>query len=426
MKNIILISYDFPPLSGPRSLRWLQFVKYLSKDYLIDVLTIQPEKGYGNYDRSLIYQIPKNVRIYRTYPGFIHRFSYRYLPLEKIKKVRKKSFKIILRKGIKNIYKNILSPFLIPDKMVEWLPWGLKKAKNLVRKKKYDLIISSAVPFIDHLIGYFIKKKTGISWIADYGDPWAFNPFFPFPWRRHFIDCHLEAKLIKNMDNIIVTTKETADGFVKHYPFLDCQKITIIPCGYDYKDFQQVKPDKGKKFRIVYTGIFYKDRSPDIFLKSIKELNFDFELVIAGDISPEYIKIIEDLGIEEKVKLLGHQSHQQAIALQKGADVLLLLGWLKGYQIPAKIFEYFGACCPILSIKFDEKDIAARLIQKYNRGFIIYNNTKEIISAIKKMYNLWQKGKFESCFDLGELKEYSWDILAENLKKLIEKVTFNS
>jgi len=42
------------------------------------------------------------------------------------------------------------------------------------------------------------------------------------------------------------------------------------------------------------------------------------------------------------------------------------------------------------------------------------------------MYNLWQKGKFESCFDLGELKKYSWDILAEILKKTIEKVTFSS
>ena len=158
MKNILLISYNFPPLCGPRSLRWLQFVKYLSKDFSIDVLTIQPDKGYGNYDRNLIYQIPKNTRVYHTYPGFIHRFSYCYMPLEKMNKVPQKSFKIILRKGIKNIYKNILSPYLMPD-MVEWLPWGLKKAKNLVRKKKYDLIISSAAPFIDHLIGYFIKKK---------------------------------------------------------------------------------------------------------------------------------------------------------------------------------------------------------------------------------------------------------------------------
>jgi len=419
MKNILLISYNFPPIGGPRSLRWLQFVKYLNRDYSIEVLTIQPEKGCTRYDESLLSSIPENVKIYRTYPGFIQRFNYRYLPLDKIKKVREKSFKIILRKAIKNI----LSPYLMPDQMVEWLPWGLKKAKNLVRKKKYDLIISSAWPFTDHLIGYFIKKKMGISWIADYGDPWAFNPFIPFPWRRNLIDCRFEEKLLKNMDNIIVTTKETADGYVKYYPFLDCQKITIIPNGYDHKEFQQAKPDKGKKFRIVYTGIFYKDRSPDILLKSIKELNFDFELIIAGEISPEYIKIIGNLGIEKKVKLLGHQSHKQAIALQKGADVLLLLGWLKGYQIPAKIFEYFGACRPILSIKFDEKDIAAKLVQKHNRGFIPYNNTKEIISALEEMHDLWQKGKFKSCFDLRELKEYSWDILAEKLKETIEKVT---
>lgn len=422
IKNILLIAYNFSPIGGPRSLRWLQFVKYLSRDYSIEVLTIQPEKGCENYDESLLSSVPENVKIYRTYPGPIHRFSYRHLPLKNIKETTKKSPKGMLRKEIKTIYKSILEPFFIPDKMVEWLPIGLKKAKILVDKKKYDLVISSATPFTDHLIGYFIKKKTGIPWIADYGDPWAFNPFSPFPWRRYLIDRRLEAKLLKNMDNIIVTTKETADGYLKYYPFLDYQKFTIIPNGYDYKEAQRAKPDRGKKFRIVYTGIFYKERGPEIFFKSIKNLDIDFEVLIAGNVSAQYIEIIKNLGLNDKVKLLGFQSHEQAIALQKGADILLLLG-SKEYQIPSKIFEYLGARRPILGIKFDEKDIMAKVIREYNRGFVVYNNIEEIIPALKEMHNLWQKGKFKSCFDLRELKGYSWDILAEKLKKTIEKVT---
>jgi len=86
----------------------------------------------------------------------------------------------------------------------------------------------------------------------------------------------------------------------------------------------------------------------------------------------------------------------------------------------------FGARRPILGIKFDKKDIMAKVIREHNRGFVVYNNTESIIPALKEMHNLWQKGKFESHFDLGELKEYSWDILAENLKKTIEKVIFSN
>lgn len=44
-KNILLISYNFPPIGGPRSLRWLHLLKYLGKDYLIDLLTIRSSKA---------------------------------------------------------------------------------------------------------------------------------------------------------------------------------------------------------------------------------------------------------------------------------------------------------------------------------------------------------------------------------------------
>jgi len=37
--------------------------------------------------------------------------------------------------------------------------YWIKKSKDFGRQKKYDLFISSATPFTDHLIGYFIKKR---------------------------------------------------------------------------------------------------------------------------------------------------------------------------------------------------------------------------------------------------------------------------
>jgi len=419
-KKILLIAYNFPPIGGARGIRWYQLLKYLSKNFSIDVLTIQPEKGYGNYDGSFLSKIPKNVRIFRTYPGPLHYFTYHYFPTEKINKVRIKSFKKNLRRQIKDIYKNALEVFFVPDKMIEWLPLGLKKANVLISHKKYDLIISSAAPFTDHLIGYFLKKTKGIPWISDYGDPWAFNSFSPFPWRRYLIDRQIEKKLLKKMDRIIVTTKKTAESYIKHYPFLNLEKFIVIPFGYDSEEFQDIKAEKGEKFRIVYTGIFYKDRSPDEFFKLIKSLDFDFELVIAGDINQEYIKTIQDFGLNNKVVFLGHQSHQRAIALQKGADILLLMGWAKGQQIPAKIFEYIGARRPILAIKFDEKDLAAKLIQKHNRGISVHNNTEDIISALREMHSLWLRGKLDSFFELKEVKEYSWEYSAERLTRVIE------
>ncbi|MDI6704115.1 MAG: hypothetical protein QME40_05560 [bacterium] len=57
-KNILLITYNFPPIGSVRALRRLQFLRHLSIDYSIDVLTIQPERGYGTYDKDIISLIP--------------------------------------------------------------------------------------------------------------------------------------------------------------------------------------------------------------------------------------------------------------------------------------------------------------------------------------------------------------------------------
>lgn len=175
----------------------------------------------------------------------------------------------------------------------------------------------------------------------------------------------------------------------------------------------------------MYTGVFYDDiREPYTFFDGIRQLkDIDMEVVIAGSILYKYVEAARDKDLGNKIIFLGYRPFEEAIALQKGADILLLVSNNSPYQIPGKIFEYFGARRPILAIKFIENDPAISLIEEYNRGFVVPNNAEEIARVIKRIYELWRNRELEKQFSFESLEEFSWDNRAMQLENVINTVT---
>ena len=101
--NVLLISYKFPPIISPRSLRWTQFTRYLvKKGYKVDVLTVDPGMGCGTYEEASIGIIPMGVNVYRIYTGAIHKLNYWHLSPEKIRNQDyRNSFKAVLIEEVK-------------------------------------------------------------------------------------------------------------------------------------------------------------------------------------------------------------------------------------------------------------------------------------------------------------------------------------
>lgn len=424
-RRLLLVAHHFPPYGGPRSRRWVRLIRHLAPFYDFDVLTVRHAKGVGAYEPLEESSISGNATVYRTYPGPLYGFSYRLLPPAK-PGGRSGAGSTTLRNAFKKIFRTVFEFFLVPDKMVEWLPWGYGAARRLVKRRPYDAIISSAFPYSDHVLAYLIQRRTGLPWIADFGDPWAFNDALPFPERRRVLDRRIEAALLKRMDAVVVTTREAEESYRAHYRFLGPGKTLVLPNGYDEEEYADLIPERGNRFRIVYTGIFYKDRGPENLFEALTRVDFDLELVIAGDVPRRYVDDVERKGLSGKVIFLGHCPHARALSLQKGADILLLLGWAKGRQIPAKVFEYIGAGRPILALRSDADDIAARLVETRRRGLVAWNRIEAIVSAIGEFHDLWRRGVLDRRFELGELKECSVGFQSGRLRALIDKVVSES
>jgi glycosyltransferase involved in cell wall biosynthesis len=445
MKGKILIcAYYFPPIGTPRSYRWQQFATHLySKGWMIDVLTINTYSNHPNYDSKPLDNIPNKVRIFRTYPGIMHHLSSlllgksdgiatRVKQSDNTQLTTSPNAPVFLKQTVGKLlfktFEKSLRTVFIPDEAVSWLPFALLKGKKLIKDKNYDVIISSGFPFTCHIVGYFLKSLSGGKpWIADYGDPWVYNPSFPLPKWRSLIDKKIESRILKAVNKLIFTTDETKEHYLSLYPFLRSEDIKVITQGFSYKEFHESPPESTDKFRIVYTGMFYKDGEPFVFfdaLKRVKEIWNDMEVIIAGSTTnEEYKRYIEHNGLSEVVHLIGFVTNKRALALQKGASVLLLIGHGGGIQVPGKTYEYIAAKRPILSIKIDNADIASKIVKRLKRGLSVRNDSQEISESIIRLFNSWKNKHLESEFNLEDVDEFRWDRLADKLEETILEVT---
>jgi glycosyltransferase involved in cell wall biosynthesis len=427
--KILLCAYYFPPIGTPRSYRWKELVKQLSlRGWEIDVLTIRVSQNHPNYDPELLEDIPNDVTILRTYPGIMHRLSALLMKKPFNTECSSLNHGVSLRRWIGefllSIFEKGFRTLLIPDEAATWIPFALITGRKLVRKNNYDLIISSAFPFTSHVAGYFLKYfDNGKAWIADYGDPWVSNPYLRVPKWRAKIDKRLETVLLKSASKIIVNTDTTKDHYLSLYPFLKPQDIKVITQGFSREGFLESPPETADRFRIVYAGIFYKDREPYAFfdaLKNLKEIWKDVEVIIAGNISKaEYHRYAKDNGLSEIVRFIGFVPQKRIFSLEKGASVLLLIGNRGGIQVPGKVYEYFASKRPILHITLDENDITSALVEKFRRGISVANDPKKLSESITYLYNLWKSKRLDKEFNLKEIDEFCWDILAEKLEETI-------
>jgi hypothetical protein len=393
--------HNFPPIGGPRSFRWLNFVKILSaKGWSIDVLTVRPSPNDSFYDASLLKDIPENVRVFRSYPGIFYSIFHRS------------------NKTVKGFNKAT----------IEWFPFGWVKGLDLLAKQRYDLIISSALPFVGHLVGYVLKKKAKIPWVADYGDPLAFNPLTS-PVKR-FVGKFVEGGVLKAVDGVIVPFEEMKDEFLEFYPFLHGRKFKSISQGIP-ESFGSIKKENyGQKFVLSYVGSFYKDvHEPFEFFKALQTLRSypklikDIVVVIAGNTEQKYVDCAKQLKIDGFTKFLGQVSFNKAVSILKGSSAILYIGGRRNdYHFPSKVLVYAATNRPIIAIQQSRTDLGADFIRKNQLGFVVSNDQEKIEKVIEDLYRSWEEKEIDTKFNKMSKERFFWKIRGEELLDFIVSV----
>jgi glycosyltransferase involved in cell wall biosynthesis len=139
----------------------------------------------------------------------------------------------------------------------------------------------------------------------------------------------------------------------------------------------------------VHTGTLWGGwgRDPAALFAALRALRDErpdlterFEFVLAGRLDNVQRERLEASGLTGVVRHVGMLTRREAIALQRGADALLLLTSRQlSWEAPGKLFEYMSAGRPILALA--QGNEAARVVTETRTGVTVPPDDETAIRA---------------------------------------------
>lgn len=402
MKKVLIITYYWPPGSGPGVQRFLKFSKYL-REFGWEPIILTVENGsYPSVDPSLEKEIPSNLKVVKT-KTFEPFQWYNLLKGKKGKSTGVGMAGLQEASLFQKLALHIRANYFVPDARKGWKKYALRDARKIIQTDGVDAIITTGPPHSAHLIGLELKKETKLPWIADMRDPWTtifYNAEFPRTEATIRKDKALEDSVLHSADAITVVSKGLKQEFSDRN-----KNVSVIYNGYDQSDVPLTVPQKNKRFTISYVGNFMPNQNPLILWELLAELkeevegfSEDLHLCFTGNIDSSILQSIQQKGLEKQLETAPFVPHKEAVQRMNSADVLLfVIPQSKGNKliITGKLFEYLATGNPILSIGPIDGD-AAELLKDAQRDLMnSFADKKAVKSQVLSYYQSWKKGELE-------------------------------
>ena len=248
-----------------------------------------------------------------------------------------------------------------PMNGIRWARRAYQKALELHKKNPYDVIITRSPSDIPHIIGYKIKQKTGIRWIANWNDP--ATTIWPEPYthhlspREHNIAHRYTVTCLKKADINTFPSQTLLEHFEANFSFLKDKQTAVIPHIGLPESFLSVRPsEKRDKMYMCHSGNLSSERNPELTFKAIRELIDEgyrsIQLDIMGYINEHTKLLIEKYDLKDHVCFVGSYPYMTAMQKMQEYDVLVLLEAVlkKGIFFASKFTDYAQLNRPILAI----------------------------------------------------------------------------
>ena len=415
MKKILIISYYWPPAGGSGVQRWLNFSRYLA-ELGWDITIIAPESpSYPLIDNTIANSISPLVKIIKV-PIF---------EPTRVLNVSKKRNRDHLdsSSSLKKLILWIRANLFFPDSRMFWIKKATKIASSYVVQNDIDCVITTAPPFSTHLIGYHVKLKTNVKWIADFRDPWSdFFPFKQLPMTRNIRKKHLkwERKCLVCADTVITTSPSLNESYLK----INNNSHTITN-GYE----SLIDSELDDKFSIMYTGVMKSIQNPSnlwLVLNEICQENKDFSkdllVTLIGDFDHSIITDNNIVALKSSIKFEGYIEEIKLKNKLKKAQVLLLSSVnLEGINniIPGKLFLYLSVKRPILAFSSLNSDVEDIINETKSGRVFDYLNKVDLKNYILELYNQFKKG--DNYLNSVGIDQYNYKTLSNKLSSIINK-----
>lgn len=313
-----------------------------------------------------------------------------------------------------------------PRNGVRWVRRAYEKAEKLISEKKYDAVLTRSPNDLTHVVGYKLKKRYGIKWIANWNDP--ADTIWPGAY-KHILSKSKERKLRKfetlMFEYADVTTFPSAslrDHFIENFPILRQKLVEVIPhialCDAIFPRVDNHPANS--KLMLLHSGNLSTERDPELTFKAMRELidegDDNFEFHIMGSVNTFTADKIKKYRLEDYVKCPGSFTYFDSIRKMQEYDVLVLLEAKldKGIFFASKIVDYAQTGLPIFAIS-PKEGFAHDLIptSANNEDYL------DIKQKLKSLLNKKRANALESVSSGNLYQRFSCDSVIKKYESLI-------
>jgi len=443
MRTVLVVTYYFPPVNGSGVHRAWALARYLPIYGYQPIVLTPGIEWHPSPVRQLEQGGATGTRVYRTQPD---------IPLRLTRALRK------ARAGRLQKVARIL------DVRGAWVHSALKLARRIISSQRVDAIFTSAPPYAIALVGYMLRRETGLPWVADMRDPWALST--SQPWLGgvgYWLDRTVQSLVMSAADRVVLNTPTCLREVLRVRPVAGSRRSVCITNGFQSPNGAATMPSGGARLRIAHVGMFYSDArdAPDraniwrriartlsysgdsvdaypqsaaFLLQGLRlaidrhpELGSAVDLTLVGAVHPVDLVLIRELGLDKNVTTTGQVASEEALRQMRSADVLYfsLERSRSGkpiFRIPSKIYEYVASCKPVLSVSGpgDARDI----LQKAGVGILCPETTPSCLAdKIWELYQEHRSGGIRINPDRAFIDQFRWDRVVGRVARILDSVT---
>jgi len=444
--RVLMIAYYFPPLSGSGVFRSIKFAKYLPQFgwQPTVVSTDRPPNGWNFADESMVAEIPEGMEVVRILDGIStgretalngSRVQAILNFLRGVLRYSPDADRIFTQ--VSQSREGMMQLLTFPCAALSWAYDVVQYIEQNIDLDQFEVLYTTSGPYSAHLIGFYLKQKYGIPWVADYRDPWTFNacgaPYDPANLGQRLL-FELESVLLHQADCNLTVEESIIQTYKKGF-HLPGNRIVSITNGYDEADFAPLSYSQGKtdKFTINYSGIVYTAaQSVGPIFKALQQLCNEHKIDASkllfhfvGTTTEDNLSIAERYGLKNIVRQHGYLAHREALQSNLDANLLLLLVGDDPKFKPVytgKIFEYLRSGRPILALA-PKDGVVDRMLRESGHGkAFLSTQISRIKAMILREYQRWERGEGIEPLHSPVIEKFERKVLTEQLAQVFTDV----
>jgi glycosyltransferase involved in cell wall biosynthesis len=412
----MMIAYHYPPEGSSSGVqRTLKFSQYLAEHGWSPIVISAHPRAYLVSRTDQLSDIPESIPVRRAFALD----SARHLALAG----------------------RYLGVSALPDRWVSWWPPAVWTALRVVRQFRPKAIWSTYPIATAHLIGWSVRRLTGLPWIADFRDSMTEDEY-PRDPRQRRVYRWLERKTMQACSRAVFTTPSTVRMYAQRYPQIPSERFALVPNGFDEENFVEAEGlpsqrggESSKPVVLLHSGALYpSERDPRCFYRAIEALQREgridarsLRIVLrATGHDAHHRRLIEEHGIQEVVVLEPSLPYREALREMMDADGLLVFQASNcNHQVPAKIYEYMRARRPILALTDPSGDTAATLRSAGVGDIVPLDDEEAIKGALPSFVRTVREGRAAIASE-EEVSRHSRRARSGQLAALLNEVALSS